>query len=84
MPVNALTTDVGLRVGPLVLGTLIKHYLDRRRRSDAEQKIPTPLQDSELLYHEIFSVVKVEYVDIICAYHLMWTHRSSSGSPASQ
>ena len=72
MPVNALTTDVGLRVGPLVLGTLLKHYLDRRKRSDSEQKIPTTrIQDSELLYEEIFSIVKVRCADIMCAYRLM-------------
>ncbi|KAF8340967.1 hypothetical protein F5887DRAFT_977441 [Amanita rubescens] len=28
MPLNTLTTEVGLKVGPVLLETLVKHYVD--------------------------------------------------------
>lgn len=59
MPVNALTTEVGLRVGPVVLETLIKHYFDRHKKSGPNGKPTTPLRQDELMYDEVFNVVKV-------------------------
>jgi hypothetical protein len=60
MPVNSLTTDMGLRVGPLVLETLIKHYFERLRRDSQDRDLSiTQLRQNELLYDEIFNVVKV-------------------------
>lgn len=57
MPVNALTTDIGLRVGPLVLETLIAHYFERLKRDSDKDK--TRLRQDELLYDQVFNVVKV-------------------------
>ncbi|PFH52167.1 hypothetical protein AMATHDRAFT_140737 [Amanita thiersii Skay4041] len=57
MPLNSLSTDVGLRVAPVVLETLIKHYFDRLKKN-AEQESGTPLKRDELLYHEAFNIVK--------------------------
>ena len=60
MPVNSLTTDIGLRVGPVVLETLITHYLERLRRdSDKDKESGTRLRQDELLYDQVFNVVKV-------------------------
>ncbi|KAF8891847.1 hypothetical protein BD779DRAFT_1610537 [Infundibulicybe gibba] len=60
MPVNSLTTEVGLKVGPVVLDTLIKHYFDRRRKDQADKSI-TELRQNELLYDETFNIVKVSH-----------------------
>lgn len=59
MPVNALTTNIGLRVGPVLLETLVAHYFDRFRRNSKEEKGVTQLRQDELLYDEAFNVVKV-------------------------
>lgn len=59
MPVNALTTEVGLRVGPVVLETLIKHYFDRLKGNTQQDESSTRLRKDELLYDEVFNVVKV-------------------------
>jgi hypothetical protein len=56
---NALTTDIGLRVGPLVLETLIAHYFERLKRDSKDKKPITRLRQDELLYDEVFNVVKV-------------------------
>lgn len=64
MPVNALTTEVGLRVGPVVLETLIKHYFDRRKKGNPDDRTTTLLRQDELLYDEVFNVVKVSFVPI--------------------
>jgi len=58
MPVNALTTEAGLKVGPVVLETLIKHYFDRRKKTTPDGKPRTPLRQDELMYDEVFNVVK--------------------------
>ncbi|KAG8705828.1 hypothetical protein FRC08_001419, partial [Ceratobasidium sp. 394] len=48
----SLTTTMGVKLGPIVLGTLFKHYLERH----------TVIRDSkarnELLFDEAFIVVK--------------------------
>ncbi|GLB37690.1 putative alpha beta-hydrolase [Lyophyllum shimeji] len=57
MPVNALTTEASLKVGPIVLETLLKHYFDRRKTT-LDGKPRTPLRQEELMYDEAFNVVK--------------------------
>lgn len=64
MPVNALTTEVGLRVGPVVLETLIKHYFDRLKGNTQQDGSSTRLRQDELLYDEVFNVVKVEWTTL--------------------
>jgi len=59
MPVNSLTTDIGLRVGPVVLETLIAHYFERLKRDSQDKKTLAGLRQDELLYDEVFNVVKV-------------------------
>ncbi|KAG6897533.1 hypothetical protein C0992_000518 [Termitomyces sp. T32_za158] len=54
MRVNALTTETGLKVGPVVLETLIRHYFERRKTRNTT----TQLRQDELLYDEVFNVVK--------------------------
>lgn len=56
---NSLTTEVGLKVGPVVLETLIKHYFNRIKNDSGQDKSATRLRQDELLYHEAFNVVKV-------------------------
>jgi hypothetical protein len=55
---NALTGQVGLKVGPIVLETLVKHYFDRIR-NEGKQVGDKPLKEEELLYDEAFNVIKV-------------------------
>ncbi|KAJ7686541.1 hypothetical protein B0H17DRAFT_1013522 [Mycena rosella] len=57
---NHLTTQAGLKIGPIVLETLVKHYFDRLRRKTQEDKDNpvTQLRQDELLYDEAFSIVK--------------------------
>ncbi|KAK2463097.1 hypothetical protein APHAL10511_004752 [Amanita phalloides] len=60
MPLNTLTTDVGLRVGPVLLETLVKHYLERLKKGSSARTNPpcTQLKQDELLYDEVFNVIK--------------------------
>lgn len=70
MRVNALTTETGLKVGPVVLETLIKHYFERRKTGNTT----TQLRQDELLYDEVFSVVKVRgiiQITFLCHLHLL-------------
>jgi hypothetical protein len=66
--VNSLTRSVSLRVGPIVLETLVKHYLDKIKRDfqssskDEEKQETVQLRQDELMYDEIFTVVKVSSV----------------------
>lgn len=53
---NSLTRQAGLRLGPIVLETLIKHYFDRARYKSASM---TNLRQDELLYDQVFNIVKV-------------------------
>ncbi|KAF8918226.1 hypothetical protein CPB85DRAFT_1283128 [Mucidula mucida] len=55
--VNTLTAEASLITGPVVLGTLVKHYLERLKR-DATKKPTTQLRRDELLYDEAFNVIK--------------------------
>ncbi|KAF9031230.1 alpha/beta-hydrolase [Hymenopellis radicata] len=55
--VNTLTAEASLITGPVVLGTLVKHYLERLKR-DASKKPTTQLRRDELLYDEAFNVIK--------------------------
>ncbi|KAF9646179.1 alpha/beta-hydrolase [Thelephora ganbajun] len=74
MSLNGLTGSAGLKLGPLVLETLVKHYFERHK---ATQKVPdaTPdgiahdekqggstlndnLRQEELLYDQAFTIVK--------------------------
>ncbi|KAG7449721.1 alpha/beta-hydrolase [Guyanagaster necrorhizus] len=58
MPVNILTAQAGLRVGPLLLETLVKHYFDRITK-DALKKTEVQLRRDELLYDQAFSIIKM-------------------------
>ncbi|KAG0708609.1 hypothetical protein DFH29DRAFT_1041315 [Suillus ampliporus] len=56
---NSLTRNAGLRLGPLVLETLVKHYFDRIKKENADHSnFATQLHQDELLYHEAFNIVK--------------------------
>lgn len=59
---NSLTRKAGLRLGPLVLETLVKHYFDRIKKENAQRSnFATQLHQDELLYHEAFNIVKVRF-----------------------
>jgi hypothetical protein len=77
MSLNGLTGSAGLKLGPLVLETLVKHYIERL----VAQKIPTiavdgvtqdgkqggstpNLRREELLYDQAFTIVKVSFVRV--------------------
>ena len=59
--VNALTRQAGVKIGPLLFETLVKHYFDRLVKESAESqgRRSTQLRRDELLYDEAFNVVKV-------------------------
>lgn len=80
MSLNGLTGSAGLKLGPLVLDTLIRHYFERLRST---QKIPATTSDEaahdgkrrgstlnsnlrqeELLYDEAFTIVKVCFAHV--------------------
>jgi hypothetical protein len=58
---NSLTRTAALKIGPVVFGTLLKHYFDRVRNERATDDGPaiTQLRQDELLYDEAFNIVKV-------------------------
>ncbi|OAX36875.1 alpha/beta-hydrolase [Rhizopogon vinicolor AM-OR11-026] len=56
---NSLTRNAGLRLGPVVLETLVKHYFDRlKKENEQRSNFATQLHQDELLYHEAFNIVK--------------------------
>ncbi|KAJ7099552.1 hypothetical protein B0H15DRAFT_820712 [Mycena belliarum] len=56
---NNLTTQAGLKIGPVVLETLVKHYFDRlKTKAPAEDNPVTQLRQEELLYDQAFNIVK--------------------------
>lgn len=57
--VNALTRNVGVSFGPIVLETLVKHYFERLKKESPVGKGLTQLRKDELLYDQAFNVVKV-------------------------
>jgi len=55
---NSLTLDMGLKLGPVMLGTFAKHYFDRlksRGQADPDQL----LKQDEILYDTAFHIIKV-------------------------
>lgn len=61
---NSLTRDMGLKAGPLLLSTLVKHYFDRAR--DRESVGPDRLARDEILYDEVFQLIKVSRLCVHC------------------
>ncbi|TFK50945.1 alpha/beta-hydrolase [Heliocybe sulcata] len=61
MPMNALTGKAGLKLGPLVLETLVKHYFEGIVR-DKDNSEVVNLRKEELLYDQAFNIVK-EFLD---------------------
>lgn len=60
MPVNVLTSEVGIKIGPIVLETLVKHYFERTlKNTNLNGTGSTQLRKDELLYDEAFNIVKV-------------------------
>ncbi|EAU91257.2 lipase/esterase [Coprinopsis cinerea okayama7 len=53
---NRLTTEVGFKVGPVLLEVLAKHYLDRPGK-DGDENSPK-LRKDDILYDEAFTIVK--------------------------
>lgn len=58
MPINTLTTQAGLKIGPIVFETLVKHYFDRVKKDLRDGKT-TQLRQEELLYDQAFTIIKV-------------------------
>ncbi|KAJ7496886.1 hypothetical protein FB451DRAFT_1209127 [Mycena latifolia] len=54
---NNLTTQAGLKIGPLVIETLVKHYFLKHKTQDNPGP-GTQLRQDELLYDEAFNIVK--------------------------
>ncbi|KAF9560975.1 alpha/beta-hydrolase [Agrocybe pediades] len=60
MPVfgNTLTRDVSLKVGPVILDVLVKHYFDRLKSDTDANQGESTLKKDDVLYHEAFTIVK--------------------------
>ncbi|KAJ7287089.1 Alpha/Beta hydrolase protein [Mycena rebaudengoi] len=54
---NSLVTQAGLKLVPVVLGTLVRHYFERIKNKSQEKG--NQLRQDELLYDEAFSIIKV-------------------------
>lgn len=61
MPGKALTGEVMLKVGPVVVETLVKHYFEGIKKTihNPEDDSLTKLRKDELLYDEAFNVARV-------------------------
>ncbi|CDO75842.1 hypothetical protein BN946_scf184346.g3 [Trametes cinnabarina] len=55
--VNSLTRQAGLKLGPIFLDVLVKHYFDRLRKDHEGKDMPKLMQE-ELLYDEAFNIIK--------------------------
>ena len=61
MPGNGLTRVLSLQVGPVVLGTLFRHFLARREGKELldEDESRIDLRRGELVYDQMFNVIKL-------------------------
>ncbi|KAJ3513986.1 hypothetical protein NLJ89_g2641 [Agrocybe chaxingu] len=59
MLANSLTREVSLKVGPVMLEVLVRHFFDRLRK-DAERRNDSGarLKEDDVLYDEAFNIVK--------------------------
>ncbi|KAI0090740.1 hypothetical protein BDY19DRAFT_1035200 [Irpex rosettiformis] len=58
--INSLTREASVKLGPILLETLLRHYFDRIIKDNTSQdKVLTQLRKDELLYDEAFIVVKM-------------------------
>ena len=58
--VNSLTREASVKLGQILLETLLRHYFDRIIKDNTAQgRVLTQLRKDELLYDETFIVVKV-------------------------
>ena len=60
---NSLTTQASLKLGPIVIETFFKHYLERRsetsKANGSERPGHTSLREQDLLWQESFEIIKV-------------------------
>jgi hypothetical protein len=60
---NSLTAEASLKLGPIVIETFFKHYLERRsessRTTGSEGSGSTSLREQDLLWQESFEIIKV-------------------------
>lgn len=61
MPGNGLTRVLSLQVGPVVLGTLFRHFLARHKGKELvdEDESRIDLRRGELVYDQMFNVIKL-------------------------
>ncbi|KAH9485586.1 AB hydrolase superfamily protein C4A8.06c [Psilocybe cubensis] len=55
---NSLTREVSLKVGPVILEVLVKHYFDRLKGDADSAGLEGNLKQDDVLYHEAFTIVK--------------------------
>jgi hypothetical protein len=64
---NSLTGEVSLKVGPLVLEVLVKHWFDRLKKEygagEGDHVDPgARLKEDDILYHQVFVIAKVSAI----------------------
>jgi hypothetical protein len=52
-----LTQTAGLKLAPLFVQSLVRHYYDKVVKDPHSPRVP--LRDEELLYDQVFSIAKV-------------------------
>jgi hypothetical protein len=68
-PMKSLTGDVSLKVGPLVLEVLVKHWFDRLKKDfrpeDGDLDAGARLKEDDILYHQAFVIAKVSAIYLV-------------------
>jgi hypothetical protein len=62
-----LTQTAGLKLAPLFVQSLVRHYYDKVVKDPDSPRVP--LRDEELLYDQVFSITKVCIPMRWCAVH---------------
>lgn len=56
---NNLTREISLKVGPVILEVLVKHYFDHLKGDAKKDGLEGNLKEEDVLFHEAFAIVKV-------------------------
>jgi hypothetical protein len=70
MPVSSLARQAGLKIGPVVLETLLRRFFDRVTVHSGEEI--TKLRQDEVLYDATFNIIKVRRQSsrVLCQHNL--------------
>ncbi|KAF8161335.1 hypothetical protein B0H34DRAFT_796140 [Crassisporium funariophilum] len=58
MLANSLTREAGLKVGPVILEVLVKHYFERLKKDAQRNDFGARLKEDDILFDEAFTIAK--------------------------